>query len=232
MRNHGTARAGRSRRGETEAPGTRFDHLVRRVVAPLQRCPVCREAIATAVGVCGACDVLIARAIAALPPPTGSIVSLGPYAGPWLRLVHALKFKGERRLAEYLGARLAQRCGAGHWRPNIVCHVPAAERRAAERGYDQADLIARAVARALRVEHTALLTRTGAAARQAHLGRAARALNASTAFRSRYAPGRSVLLIDDVMTTGATAEACAAALLAAGAQEVRTAVVARTVTGR
>src|SRR5690606_33698325 len=113
--------------------------------------------------------------------------------GPWLRLVHALKFRGDRRLAAYLGTRLALRCATGTWRPNVVAHVPADAGRVSDRGYDQAHLLARATAASLRVEHAPLLGRTGASARQAHLGRAARAANAAQTFRSRYAPGRTVL---------------------------------------
>jgi len=198
------------------------------LVAPLRRCPVCTLAVAAAVGVCDACDALLDASLAELPPPTGGSFWLGPYAGPWLRLVHALKFRGERRLVDYLGTKLAARCAAGAWRPNVVTHVPADPARVATRGYDQARLLARAAALALGVEHATLLARAAPSARQAHLGRAARAINAAATFRSRYAPGRQVLLVDDVMTTGATAMACSQALLAAGAVEVRTVVVART----
>ncbi len=201
---------------------------LRALVAPMLRCPVCRAAVAGTTGVCGACDDVIDTALARLPPPTGGAFWLGPYAGPWLRLVHALKFRGESRLAEYLGGKLAARCAAGAWRPTVITHVPGDHTRVVLRGYDQALLLAAATAAVLQVEHVALLTRTARAARQAHLGRAARALNASSTFLSRYAPGRAVLLVDDVMTTGATAAACTAALLEAGAIEVRTAVVART----
>lgn len=189
---------------------------------------MCRVAVSATVGVCRGCDEAIDAALARLPPPTGSAFWLGPYAGPWLRLVHALKFSGESRLADYLGGKLAVRCATGTWRPTLVTHVPGDPARVAARGYDQARSLATAAAAALDVEHVTLLTRRSSSVRQAQLGRAARALNASSSFRSRYAPGRVVLLVDDVMTTGATAAACSAALLAAGAAEVRTAVVART----
>ena len=196
--------------------------------APLLRCHVCQETVAGDSGVCDTCSSALEVAILRLPPPTGSAFWLGPYAGPWLRLVHALKFGGERRLAAYLGGLLARRCLAGRWRPDTVCHVPASPDRVVERGYDQAALLATSVAASLGLAHVALLVRAGPAARQALLGRAARAVNAGGAFRARYAPGREVLLVDDVMTTGATAAACSAALLAAGAAEVRVAVIART----
>lgn len=204
---------------------------VANAVAPLLRCHVCQAAVAAGSGVCEPCRITLEDAVERLPPPTGNSFWLGPYAGPLLRLVHALKFEGERRLAAYLGGLLATRCLAGQWRPNTVCHVPAAPQRVAERGYDQAALLATAVAQSLGLEHVTLLLRAAPGTRQARLGRAARALNAGSAFRARHAPGRLVLLVDDVMTTGATAAACSAALLAAGASEVRTAVVART-TGR
>ena len=196
--------------------------------APLLRCHVCQESVAGSSGVCDPCRASLHTAIQRLPPPTGSAFWLGPYAGPWLRLVHALKFGGERRLAACLGDLLATRCVAGTWRPTTVCHVPASPERMRERGYDQAELLAKSVAASLGLEHVALLVRAAPAARQARLGRAARAVNAGGAFRARYAPDRRVLLVDDVMTTGATAAACSAALLAAGAADVRTAVVART----
>lgn len=197
-------------------------------VATLLRCHVCLSAVAGAAGVCRPCRHALEDAVARLPPPTGGSFWLGPYAGPWLRLVHALKFGGERRLAPFLGGLLAARCLAGTWRPTAVCHVPASSQRLLQRGYDQAALLAGATATVMGLELAALLTRAAPAARQAQLGRAARAANAGGTFRARYAPGRRVLLVDDVMTTGATSAACGAALLAAGAAEVRTVVVART----
>lgn len=228
-----------ARRGATAGPTLTRPAAARRshralgspvigAVATLLRCPVCQEAAAGEVGVCQACRSELEAAVQRLPPPNGASFWLGPYAGPWLRLVHALKFAGERRLAPYLGGLLAVRCAAGRWRPHVVCHVPASSERLVQRGYDQAALLACHAAGALHVEHVSLLGRAAPAARQARLGRAARAHNAGSTFAARYAPGRRVLLVDDVMTTGATAAACGAALMAAGAAEVRTAVVART----
>jgi ComF family protein len=209
-------------------PTHKIGSALTRAVAPLLRCHVCQEAVASEVGVCEPCRLEVEAAVRRLPPPNGSSFWLGPYAGPWLRLVHALKFQGERRMAVYLGDLLATRCLSGSWRPHIVCHVPASPERLVKRGYDQAALLAQGTAAKLHVEHVALLGRAAAAERQARLGRAARAQNADRAFAARYAPGRRVLLVDDVMTTGATAAACSAALSSAGAAEVRTAVVART----
>lgn len=212
-------------------PGTlpRIGPALARTVAPLLRCPVCLAAPAGDGGLCRDCDSLLDAALARLPPPSGAVTWLGPYAGPWLRLVHAMKFAGGVRLADTFGGKLAARCLRWSWRPDLVCHVPASPARLAERGYDQAERLARTAAAGLGAEHAAALARSGAAAKQATLSRPARALNADGAFRSRRLPGRRVLLVDDVLTTGATAAACTRALLDAGAAEVRTAVVARTV---
>lgn len=178
------------------APAHELRHVLgaslARAIAPLLRCHVCQQAVAGESGVCESCRLELESAIRRLPPPTGSSFWLGPYAGPWLRLVHALKFGGERRLATYLGDLLATRCMAGSWRPNTVCHVPAAPERLVKRGYDQAALLAVTVAATLRVEHVPLLVRAAPAARQARLGRTARALNAGAAFGARRAPGRRV----------------------------------------
>src|SRR5690606_30082019 len=139
--------------------------------APLLRCHVCQESVAGSSGVCDPCRASLHTAIQRLPPPTGSAFWLGPYAGPWLRLVHALKFEGERRLAACLGDLLATRCVAGTWRPTTVCHVPASPERTRDRGYAQAELLAKSVAPALGVGPVAFPVPAAPAAGPARGGR-------------------------------------------------------------
>lgn len=174
------------------------------------------------------CERRLAEAIAALPQPGGPVFWLGAYAGPWLRLVHALKYGGDRRVADLLGALLARRLADVQFRPSVVAHVPASPGRLQERGFDQAELLATAVATASGVRATSLLRRSSASRSQGRLSRAERAVNAGASFVARPCAGRNVLLVDDVLTTGATTGACVSALAAAGAKEVWTAVVART----
>ena len=109
--------------------------------------------------------------------------------------------------------------------------VPLHPRRRAERGYNQSELLARALAPrlALGVAAGALVRRKDTAP-QTGLSAAARRQNVSGAFavrRRALVVDRAVILVDDVLTTGATARACALALRAAGAREVRLLTVAR-----
>lgn len=195
----------------------------------LDRCPVCLSAPAGFAGVCQPCRAWLEAAVHALPPPAGDWCWVGPYAGPLKRCVAAYKHGGGRRLAQSLGPLLALRLARWDFRPTLVVHVPASALRLEERGFDQADDLAAVVARLCRLPHASPLARSPVATSQKRLSRARRATNAGGAFgATRHVAGR-VLLVDDVLTTGATFRACAAALHAAGATEVRGAFVARTV---
>ena len=153
---------------------------------------------------------------------------LGTLERPLSRCVALFKDSGERRLATVLGARLGQvllDAGAGC---ELVVPVPTAAAAVRRRGFDHAALLAEAVAAACDLESRAILTHRSSAD-QRGLGRADRRANASEAFA--VAPAvrvpDSVLLIDDVLTTGATLDAAARELKSAGALEVRAGVVAR-----
>jgi len=151
-------------------------------------------------------------------------------------LARALKFHGERSYARLLGTLLArERARVAHGiepapLPHRVVPVPLHPRRLRERGYNQAAEIARFAARSLGLPLDAsLLRRTRATKGQTGLGARERALNVAAAF----APTRTlphaprVALVDDVVTTGSTVCAAAAALRAAGAGAVELWVVAR-----
>jgi ComF family protein len=159
--------------------------------------------------------------------------SLGPYEGTLRTVLHALKYSRRRRLA----ARLADVLLADpHVRAlltpeALLAPVPLSGQREHERGFNQSELIARAVGRATGLTVVArALIRSRDTPSQAGLTAAQRRHNVAGAFsvRQRQAvAGRTVIIVDDVLTTGATARACAAALRDAGAASVGVLTVAR-----
>ncbi len=166
------------------------------------------------------------------PDPLLQLEWCAPFAGTTRRALHALKYAGERRLAMPLGAVIAERwrrAGAGG---QLLVPVPVHAGRRRERGYDQAALIAEAAAGRLGMPWQAAVVRTRATAAQYRLDRGHRATNVANAFavdpgsRASIA-GRWVVLVDDVVTTGATLCAAARALLDGGADAVSAITVAR-----
>jgi ComF family protein len=169
---------------------------------------------------------------AELPEPLLQLEWCAQFRGVVRDALHAIKYGGEQRLADPLGAAVARRWAAVGVGADLVTHVPVHPDRARERGYDQADLIARRAARELALPHGPLLRRARATIAQFDLDRRDRARNVRGAFvvDAQQAPtiaGRWILLIDDVVTTGATLSASASALLAEGALGVSAITVAR-----
>ncbi|MBA3416805.1 MAG: ComF family protein [Chloroflexia bacterium] len=156
---------------------------------------------------------------------------MGPYAG-WLRAaIIALKYEDEPARAAHLGGLLAPVLEP-FGRDVVIGAVPLHARRERERGYNQSLLVARKAARALALPVLPLLRRTRATTRQVGLDAAGRRANVVGAFEADarvIARGgvAHVVLVDDVMTTGATLEVCAAALLASGVGRVDVVVLAR-----
>ncbi len=150
--------------------------------------------------------------------------ALGTYDGRLREFILQLKFRGAKYLAEEFGRRLA---GAVPKGLDLVVPVPMMRWKQLWRGYNAAALLAERLAlhASARYSATALrkVKRTKA---QADLEREERLQNPKGAYRSSPVRGR-VLLVDDVLTTGATANACTEALLAAGASEVHVAVIGR-----
>jgi len=169
-----------------------------------------------------------------VPAPLLQLEWCAPFSGLIRDALHELKYSGEKRLALPLGAAIARRwrrAGAGG---DVLVPVPVHADRARRRGYDQAELIAGAVAKELGLPCAAILERARATIAQFDLDRTARATNVSGAFRlkpdapgTRPLAGRWVVLVDDVVTTGATLAACAQPLLDAGAIGVSAVTVAR-----
>jgi ComF family protein len=153
------------------------------------------------------------------------------YAYPLRHYLHALKFSHGRRLGRALGLLLADAIGAAELEGSALLAVPLAPRRLRERGYNQALEIARTLGAALgiRILRGGIERIGGADVPQSSLGARARRSNVAHVYRAEGDfEGRSITLVDDVVTTGATINAAAAALLGAGAARVDAVAVART----
>jgi ComF family protein len=155
-------------------------------------------------------------------PPFDALRTAFVYQGVARELVHALKYRGMTVLAAPMASLLAG--AAAQARFDLVVPVPLSGLRKRTRGYNQAELLARALAGDLGVpaQPSALVRRRHTAPQARSADAEARHRNVAGAFvcRDESLAGRRVLLIDDVTTTGATLAACAEALRTAGAASV------------
>ncbi len=142
-----------------------------------------------------------------------------PYEGVAREIVHTLKYACVRDAAKVLGPKMAA-CLDGKAFDALV-PVPLHPGRLAERGFNQAELLANAVAEITKTPVLPALSRLRETGQQAKLSRAGRLTNMEGAFQcTQSVKGMRLLLVDDVSTTGATAHACARELYAAGAKQV------------
>src|SRR5262249_42480107 len=182
----------------------------RMLSVPLARCPRCRRA----------------------SRPIDRARAIGLYDGALRSIVHALKYEGRRSLAKPLGAMMRIRCGDVLSAADLAVPVPLHPSRRRERGFNQAEDLARHVGLPI----AAALRRVRRTTPQADLPAGRRHGNVKGAFAAgtdfQRIPGRVVVLIDDVSTTGATLDACALVLKESGAREVRALTAARVATPR
>ena len=216
------------------------------LVAP-PACAHCRAPVAAgAVALCGACLRALpwlgervcrrcglpwhgGRACPAAGAAFATAWSPVAYEGSAIALVRALKFRGALGVAELLAAQMA--ANAPPWalgEATAIVPAPPAVGRARRRGFDPAALLAAGLARRLQLPVADCLARSGRAARQLGARRSERRAPGRIGVRTLRAPPPSVLLVDDVHTTGATLAACARALAGAGAEHVHAVAYART----
>jgi ComF family protein len=186
-------------------------------VPPASACPRCGE-IPAAPGVAGVCLKCQASS-----PPYSAALSAADYTGVARSLILLLKFRGVMPVANLWAARLAALAPRLPARPDLVVPVPLAPRRRRQRGGNQSAAIGRRLARRLGCVYAErALRRVRETAPQSGLTAPERERNVAGAFAAptQAVRGKCVLLVDDVLTTGATARAASAALLSAGARQV------------
>jgi len=214
-------------------------------------CALCTRALpwrGSAAGVCGSCWSSVREHTAACPrcgdpetiagepclacreeePPWRAAVAVGPYDGTLRELVLLCKQGRRDELARPLAHRLAAAFRRSGW-PEVALFVPVPMwwGRRLRRGFNQAELLSREVARQLGGRSVAALSRRRGRP-QVGRSRSERRRLSGSAFTARRPVAGDVVLVDDVLTTGATAAACTRALLAAGADAVYLLTVART----
>ncbi|MBE2263947.1 MAG: ComF family protein [Burkholderiaceae bacterium] len=201
------------------------DGCVARFAQPVPRCSTCALKVPDGVRQCGACLTH--------PPPLDACLAAVDYAWPWSDCVAQFKFGGQPGWAGALSTVLR----STPWvepaleQADRVLPMPLSRERLAERGFNQALLLARKLD-ANKTE-AALLLRTRDTPHQTALPREERQRNVRGAFaveplRVREITGRRIVLVDDVMTSGASLYAAASALRLAGAAHITALVLART----
>ncbi|MBN2465599.1 ComF family protein [candidate division WOR-3 bacterium] len=186
-------------------------------------CPRCGRPCTRTAETCGQCRT---------PFHLSRVRALGLYVPPFDNLVQAFKYSGKTKVGELLGQALAALVRQDEVLSAVdaVCPVPLHPSRLRERGFNQSLLLAAAISMGTRIPLAECLTRTKNTATQTRkMNSEARLRNVAGAFRLRPdvpVDGRRVLLVDDVMTTGATLDQASQALLKGGAASVLGVVVA------
>jgi len=196
-------------------------------------CPQCEARVPWLRGAAAVRPLALPPAALSSPDAAGAhipVYSCGVFADELRSAVHALKFEGRPHLAQSLAQRLAALWRAQSLDFDCIVAVPLHPSRQRERGYNQSELLAHALAESLGIPFMrGALRRMRATRQQALLSQAERSANVAGAFLADrpLLAGRRVLIMDDVFTTGATLAAVASTCCSAGAAAVAAMTVAR-----
>ena len=196
--------------------------MLRWLAPPL--CLSCGADAGRAAPLCRACR---ARMDATRPSSEGMCWAAFAYDGPAGALVRALKFGGRTRVADLMAAQIAARIPPEPLVGTVV-PVPVHPAHRRRRGVDHAAALAKALARRMDIGYADCLVRRGDPRPQVGRGRRERVRGPAGAIELRRQPPARVLLVDDVVTTGATLRVCVAALQAGGAEQIVPIAYART----
>ena len=143
------------------------------------------------------------------------------YEGGYRKSIYRFKFRGQKSLAKPMGRLMAELAGPMELSFDAVAWAPMTEKKRKKRGYDQSELLARTVARELKLPCLPLLKKVRDNQTQHELSGRQRQQNVRNAYRAeKETQGKTLLLIDDIVTTGATIGECAKVLYSAGAKTV------------
>jgi ComF family protein len=206
-------------------PGTRWCTSCSQNTPEIQLpiCPICGD-LNIAIKPCMRCQTL--------PVHFTSLRSYTIYQGAIREAIHKLKYGGEKSMGDILAQMMISGLEKLNWSLDIVTSVPLGLVRFAERGYNQATLLARPIALYKNLPFsTKLLSRVRETQTQVGLTIKERQENMEDAFTAfgEQVEGKSILVVDDVATSGATINACAKALLNAGASQIYGYTLARAI---
>jgi competence protein ComFC len=177
-------------------------------------CVFCGEGLLES-GICHRCQQK--------PPHYSALRAWGIFNGPLRQAIHSLKYNRDLGLGEFFAQYLIEIVQEEKWPIDIIVAIPLSHDRFKERGYNQADILAKPLSMLSgKVYSPHVITRIKNTASQVGLSLEERQKNVSNAFESNSEKvvSKSILLIDDVATTGSTMDSCATSLLIAGAQSV------------
>ncbi len=193
--------------------------LIESIFPYIPKCAGCGVEKGAQGSICPKCETELSALAAGHAEMMGlSAYSLYWYDGIAARIVRGYKYGDKRWLNIFMGDSMAEAAKTlGGF--DAVCNVPLHEKRRKSRGFDQAELLAKRIAEQIKVPYIAGTKRTRNTKTQTKLNKAQRKDNMEGAFAPSALLSGRVLLIDDVLTTGATAAACAQALFQAGTRE-------------